>query len=504
VEVARVVVARVVARWRRGRARRRGPAQGVIARRTDIDPTTLPVAGEGRITKGGAGASDTSPSATALMGCVKAPWTGAVCMKQSAILAAIDSGDDVDMDAPPDALATHPDEKDRGLESLQDAVRTKKRLFVCGLALDFCVLDTCINAVALGFESVHIVLDAARAAHIPGFGQFGTGFLSDPKEVFDKFRAAGVIVTNTASTTANFAVKSVREVAKLPFPASLGPLNVAPAKRVTIQMEQEGRTYRVDLTGPLNLLTKFGFKNEGRCSPKSPIPARWPGAPEGVASICWAYPMEGMAALERRSRLAFLSVTSSVELCFAAYGGFLFLSGRGEVLGVQGLVAGDGHDDQLIFGAPQTWRREFTDTLSSAGRFQPVTLPVLVRAGAKEFCWINPGEEIVAGAERWTPSEHGAFLYMMGDDHPHVYYPMEDPRLRNGSTASNPARAAASENDMTVKPAFAPSTNAYYRDKKASMESALSEAVHAAISIKAPQPVNFMGNKLLEIADRSK
>ena len=73
-----------------------------------------------------------------------------------------------------------------GLESLQDAVRTKKRLFVCGLALDFCVLDTCINAVALGFESVHIVLDAARAAHIPGFGQFGTGFLSDPKEVFDK------------------------------------------------------------------------------------------------------------------------------------------------------------------------------------------------------------------------------------------------------------------------------------------------------------------------------
>ena len=29
------------------------------------------------------------------------------------------------------------------------------------------------------------------------------------------------------------------------------------------------------------------------------------GAPEGVASICWAYPMEGMAALERRRAWTF-------------------------------------------------------------------------------------------------------------------------------------------------------------------------------------------------------
>jgi len=174
------------------------------------------------------------------------------------------------------------------------------------------------------------------------------------------------------------------------------------------------------------------------------------------------------------------------------------------VLGVQALVAGEGYDDQLNFAAPQTWRREFTDKLSSAGRFQPVTLPMLLRAGAKEFCWINPGEEIVAGTERWTPSEHGAFLYMMGDDHPHVYYPMVDPRLHDPKPPASKHASAASENDMTVKPAFAPSTNVYYRDKKAAMESALSEAVHAAISVKAPQPVNFMGNKLLEIADRSK
>ena len=45
---------------------------------------------------------------------------------------------------------------------------------------------------------------------------------------------------------------------------------------------------------------------------------------------------------------------------FAA-GGFLFLNERGLVLGVQALVTGEGYDNQLVFGAPQTWRREFTE-----------------------------------------------------------------------------------------------------------------------------------------------
>ena len=35
---------------------------------------------------------------------------------------------------------------ERRFARLQDAMRIKKRLFVCGLALDFCVLDTCLNA----------------------------------------------------------------------------------------------------------------------------------------------------------------------------------------------------------------------------------------------------------------------------------------------------------------------------------------------------------------------
>ena len=46
---------------------------------------------------------------------------------------------------------------------LQAALQGKKRLFVCGLALDFCVTDTCLNAKDAGFDSVHLLLDAARA-----------------------------------------------------------------------------------------------------------------------------------------------------------------------------------------------------------------------------------------------------------------------------------------------------------------------------------------------------
>jgi hypothetical protein len=80
-------------------------------------------------------------------------------------------------------------------------VYTFKRVFVCGLALDFCVLDTCVNASALKFKTVAMVLDAARAAHIPGLGLYGSGFLSDPKEVVGKIRDAGVSLVSVEGVT---------------------------------------------------------------------------------------------------------------------------------------------------------------------------------------------------------------------------------------------------------------------------------------------------------------
>ena len=99
---------------------------------------------------------------------------------------------------------------------MKSHLKGKKRIFVCGLALDFCVMDTCINATFNGFKDVHYVLDAARAAHIPGVGLYGSGFLSDPQDVRQKLTDAkisentlkGVKVT-ISSTNSPWSLQSV-------------------------------------------------------------------------------------------------------------------------------------------------------------------------------------------------------------------------------------------------------------------------------------------------------
>ena len=129
--------------------------------------------------------------------------------------------------------------------------------------------------------------------------------------------------------------------------------------------------------------------------------------------------MAGMSDLSHHSRLAFLKLTASPDLRFAAYGGFLLLDDAGAVVAVQ--TVGGGAD--LAFGTPQAWRPEFTEQLEGAGRFQPVTLPSLLRDGATHFCWLNAGEELKAGDTSWMPSKEGAFLYRRKDAAP-LFFPV--------------------------------------------------------------------------------
>eukprot|EP00744_Colponema_vietnamica_P009174 GILI01013069.1.p1 GENE.GILI01013069.1~~GILI01013069.1.p1 ORF type:complete len:303 (+),score=42.88 GILI01013069.1:31-939(+) len=121
-------------------------------------------------------------------------WTGSFVLKCSNI--------EKDVNAPPDFTAVLyrkdvidvvRERKPTPQTSASSGADIRPDAYVCGLAFDFCVLDTALNARKCGaFENVYIVFNATRAAHIPGFGKFGSGFLSDPKLLTEKLRAANV------------------------------------------------------------------------------------------------------------------------------------------------------------------------------------------------------------------------------------------------------------------------------------------------------------------------
>jgi len=354
------------------------------------------------------------------MGCNAAPWTGSLVMKKSTICDALDKGEAPDADAPPDVFATLTDGKDRNLSSLHEMLKGKRRLFVCGLALDFCVLDTCRNALELGFPEAYMILDMARASHIPGVGQFGSGFLNDPREVLAQMLDAGVRTTSFESVRGAKPPKLVHTASGRlrtahVFPASLAPMSLAPV-RLDVQVSfGELNAYSVSSS----LIRKWGLSGSGRCSPKSSVPTNWWGAPVGAEYLAFASPMDGMSELKALERLAFLSVSHSAERRFVAFGGFIFFDANGDIIGVQAVGTGE----QLTFKPPRPWRIEFTAGLSQADRFQPVTIKHLSKGGATEFCWLLPGEELSSeSGEKWMPCAHGGFLYLMAGDMRPIFF----------------------------------------------------------------------------------
>jgi len=100
-------------------------------------------------------------------------WTGACQLACSAI--------SEDINAPPDVLAA---EERVGLAT---RLGPRRALYIMGLALDFCVLDSALTAREAGYDPVYIVIDAARAANVPPIG-----FLTPPADLFKKAHAKGV------------------------------------------------------------------------------------------------------------------------------------------------------------------------------------------------------------------------------------------------------------------------------------------------------------------------
>ena len=176
--------------------------------------------------------------------------------------------------------------------------------------------------------------------------------------------------------------------------------------------------------------------------------------------------------------MTLLSIGSSAALLFAAHGGFILFDHDENVVAVQ--AVGPGND--LCFGTPKLWRPEFTACLE--GRMQPITFAEILSAGATEFGWIHPDEELTqpspaaakgvtaetaetaaaaaegaaevvggpvtqrrgtsldaafgeaddsegpVGAARWTPTRLGGFVYLL-EGHPSIYFELQPrPPLR--------------------------------------------------------------------------
>lgn len=134
--------------------------------------------------------SGTLAASSDMCGCCALDWTQASCLTCTSTSQVLNAHPDVGADG--FARKTLSEElKELGA----------KRLFVVGLAMDICVLDTAVNAALLNIPSCDIFmpLDASRAVHAPHLyasGRhscvFGTGFVSDPRDIVSKAKKAGV------------------------------------------------------------------------------------------------------------------------------------------------------------------------------------------------------------------------------------------------------------------------------------------------------------------------
>eukprot|EP01061_Rhynchopus_euleeides_P029105 TRINITY_DN4756_c0_g1_i1.p1 TRINITY_DN4756_c0_g1~~TRINITY_DN4756_c0_g1_i1.p1 ORF type:complete len:510 (+),score=161.45 TRINITY_DN4756_c0_g1_i1:161-1690(+) len=303
-------------------------------------------------------------------------WTGCRMLKCSCL----EFGGVIDVDAPPDILASY------SSVTLADYLGPSKgHAFVCGLALDFCVLDTALTATRTGiFKDVHIVLDASRAAYVPGVGRYGSGFLSNPRDFMQKTTMKGVKLVPTIALTHTPPAKELRERVSSMFPQSLGPLWLRPVQKVKVTVDPSKQIFT------LRGLEKFEGQ-VGKCSQQSP---------------CFLYPMTDTSSLTEEERMQYVGSSHDPTWELVVNGGFV-------KDGVCSAVSIYESKDCLTFNPPATFKPGFARPLLQEGAFHSISLPVLQAKGYNLFTWLGHSEVIASeSGEKWCDWPHGAFVYL--------------------------------------------------------------------------------------------
>ncbi|CAE8608057.1 unnamed protein product [Polarella glacialis] len=339
-----------------------------------------------------------------LHGCSLSAWTGACILRRS--------NQKADVNAPPDVLSAHRRET-LGSWFKREGVR---RVFACGLAADFCVLDTVLNAKAEGFQEAYLLMDAGRAAYLPGLGEVGSGFVQDPVKLKEmmvekNIRLIPAAAVLPAATQAKLAAPAVNGKTGKHFPQQLGPFALLSAtSALVLSLDFAAGQWTASGAAADELLSR-GFEARGSFAPPFKMTIDAPTREnlklsEEAVFCAWCNPSENTGNLNGRAE-AYLSTVSS-SAAFLVNGGFVYLNKDQELVDVRGVSIGSG----LSYGAPSRWKADFSTAL--VGRWHPVTLPYLLKTGAKLFAWINPGEVLApqGGGEPWKVCDHGAFAYL--------------------------------------------------------------------------------------------
>eukprot|EP00931_Biecheleriopsis_adriatica_P056140 TRINITY_DN33267_c0_g1_i1.p1 TRINITY_DN33267_c0_g1~~TRINITY_DN33267_c0_g1_i1.p1 ORF type:complete len:595 (+),score=72.50 TRINITY_DN33267_c0_g1_i1:130-1914(+) len=330
-----------------------------------------------------------------------------------------------DANAPPDILAAR-----SGHQRLENVLKDLgiKRIFVCGLVTDYCVLDTTCNARNLGFSEVYMVIDAARPVYAPpsDFFQapYGSGFVQDPKAVKRKvitYDAKFCFVGDILPQHALHAPAPVEELVQEASPSKGGPvimhswkLHLAPSllkhfEILELPGDSSNGTYKILRH---KVLQSLKISEIGVTGPKAKIslPAEvrqdW-GIPDEATHYCWCYGLEG-AYIADSARFAW--IVNDPSFRFLNLGGFAYFSSDGKA---QALLAVGGAGDSkssISFAEPKLPVGEVSSEMLQ--RCEKPRSPKFREKGVRSMGWLG-NEELGC--------EHGGFLCEMNDGTSYVY-----------------------------------------------------------------------------------